>query len=73
MSGEETLLSTSRHMKLYLPPEAEQLHSYLEELHGYGSILVLECSSSREDEWIVLNLHLVLVICPQKAFLSFMP
>ena len=54
--------------ELYIPPEAEQLHSYLKELHGYGSILVLECSSPREDEWIVLNLHLFLSTVHKRIF-----
>jgi len=54
--------------ELYLPPEAEQLHSYLEELHGYGSIMVLECSSPREDEWIVLNLTLFLSTVHKRLF-----
>ena len=54
--------------ELYLPPEPEQLHSYLKELHAYGLILLLECSSSREDEWIVLNLPLFLSTVHKKLF-----
>ena len=54
--------------KLYIPPEAEQLHSYLEELHAYGSILFLECSSPREDEWIVLNLPMFLSTVHRRLF-----
>ena len=54
--------------ELYIPPEAEQLHSYLKELHAHGSILVLECSSPREDEWIVLDLHLFLSTVHRRLF-----
>ena len=54
--------------ELYLPAEAEQLHSYLKELHAYGLVLLLECSSPREDEWIVLNLPLFLSTIHERLF-----
>ena len=54
--------------ELYIPPEAEQLHSYLKELHAYGLVLLLECSSPREDEWIVLNLPLFLSTVHKRLF-----
>ena len=54
--------------KLYIPSEAEQLHSYLKELHACGLVLLLECSSPREDEWVVLNLSLFLSTVHKKVF-----
>ena len=53
--------------ELYIPPEAEQLHSYLKELHAYGSVLLLE-SSSPQDEWIVLNLPLFMSTVHERLF-----
>ena len=54
--------------EIYLPQEAEQLHSYLTELHGYGLVLLLKCSSPREDEWVVLDLPLFLSTVHKKLF-----
>ena len=54
--------------KLYIPPEAEQLHSYLKELHACGLVLLLECTSPREDGWIVLDLPLFLSTVHKKLF-----
>ena len=54
--------------ELYLPPETEQLHSYLKELHASGLVMLLECSSPREDEWIVLNLSMFLSTVHKKLF-----
>ena len=59
--------------KLYLPPEAEQLHSYLKELHACGLVLLLECTSPREDEWIVLNISLFLSTVHKKLFSAPLP
>ena len=53
---------------IYLPPEAEQLHSYLKELHTLGLVLLLESSTPREDEWTVLNLPLFLSTVHKKLF-----
>ena len=54
--------------ELYVPPEAEQVHFYLKELHAYGVLLLLGCTSPREDEWIVLNLPLFLSTVHKKLF-----
>ena len=54
--------------EIYLPCEAEQLHSDLTELHGYGLVLLLECSSPREDEWVVLDLPLFLSTVHKRLF-----
>ena len=54
--------------ELYIPSETEQLHSYLKELHAYGAVLLLECTSPREDEWIVLNLPFFLSTVHERLF-----
>jgi len=60
--------------EIYLPREAEQLHSYLTALQGYiyyALVLLLECSSPWEDEWIVLDLPQFLSTVHKNLFSSF--
>ena len=69
----KTVIRHIKSHKLYIPSEAEQLHSYLKELHACGLVLLLECSSPREDEWIVLNLSLFLSTVHKKVFSAPLP
>ena len=65
------LINHIKSCDIYLPQEAELLHSYLTVLQSYDLVLLLKCSSPREDEWVVLDLPLFLSTVHKKLFSSF--
>ena len=63
-----SLVTHIKSSKLYLPSEAEQLHSYLKELDAYGVVLLLEGGPALEEEWVVLDINGLLGTVHKRLF-----